>query len=65
MGNEKQLEKINNCPNCGSDDVILSPHGVSVSIKCLNCFKIKVLCCDTRKEAITIWNRITMKQNEK
>ena len=63
---KKSLPQIvNNCMNCGSDNIMVV-SGASIGVKCMACYKIKVQCCDSKKEAIELWNKLTIKgKNDK
>jgi hypothetical protein len=49
--------KINNCINCNSNNIDVV-SGVAYGVKCMACYKVKVQCCDSKKEAIQLWNRL-------
>lgn len=55
---------LQNCINCQSDNIQVV-SGVSFGVKCMDCFKIKVQCCDSREEAIEFWNRLKLNPKTK
>jgi len=57
MTNFNQQLVIEACPNCNSDNV-QSVNSVAYGVKCMDCFKVKVQCCDSEEEAINIWNSL-------
>lgn len=60
MGNNT----LNNCPYCGSDNIDVV-SGVAYGVKCMACYKVKVQCCDSREEAINIWNKLELNKTPK
>jgi hypothetical protein len=53
---------IENCKLCGSDRIVVV-GGVAFSCKCSDCYKLKIQCCDSREEAIELWNKVNKPEN--
>ena len=51
--------KLLPCPNpkcTNSDPQVLA--GVTYVVKCHGCYKVKIQCCESKEEAIFLWNHI-------
>jgi hypothetical protein len=48
---------MENCKLCGSDNIQVV-SGVAFGCKCMGCYKLKIQCCDSKEEAIELWDKI-------
>ena len=54
---------MKNCKLCGSDNVQVV-SGVAFGCKCMGCYKLKIQCCNSREEAVELWNKVNSDSNK-